>query len=487
MKRGFLLTAKAKRELASPANASKTVTKQMTRASPLADTSCSQYVVPAFARFIEFTDYYYVVSADEMPDDIFSMGMSDGNELMKKTNEMMSAWGLTADDLKGMSLASVPDENDPVPFAGGWSQCLLSGYLKRRLGSISGFPRPLKETEDKAYNISSAPGKGLGMFASRKIKMGDLTADERPLMVVPLVPVGLSVAPVREGMTKEEKNQAIQDHSEGITRRVFEFMHEESRKKFMELHNSHTDDGSGPTMGVIRTNGYGLGDELKDETGTVELLSKSSPDEKLKKMIGKYTSVYNMLSRVNHSCSPNTHRKFYMSSFSMQLRAARDIEEGEEILTTYTEVLLPAAERAKELASYGIQCTCRACLDCTKSDPIRAAVSNRPAVIVPMIQQRGMRPDAWIDPAVEILAKIEEEELRGSSAYHKTLHQLFNAYVHQNDEKKALMYGEKLWFAALAAGEKQLETFRNAELMKKSPQWLVAGMTRGIRFVQSFI
>lgn len=72
--------------------------------------------------------------------------MSD-DELMKKTNEMMSTWGLTADDLK--ALAPVPDENDPgsfddktphaddeawcdvqVPFAGGWSQCLLSGYLK---------------------------------------------------------------------------------------------------------------------------------------------------------------------------------------------------------------------------------------------------------------------------------------------------------------------------------------------------------------------
>ncbi len=26
----------------------------------------------------------------------------------------------------------------------------------------------------------------------------------------------------------------------------------------MALHNSHTQDGSGPLMGVIRTNGYGL-------------------------------------------------------------------------------------------------------------------------------------------------------------------------------------------------------------------------------------
>ncbi|KAK0433422.1 hypothetical protein EV421DRAFT_1844803, partial [Armillaria borealis] len=208
-------------------------------------------------------------------------------------------------------------------------------------------------------------------------------------------------------MTKEEVNQAILDHSEGIMRPVFERMHEENQKEFMELHNSHMYDGSGPTLGVIRTNGYGLGDELKDETKNVELVSKSSTDEKLKNTIGTYTSVYNTLSRVNHSCSPNALRRFYMSSFPMQLRV---------------------------LAPYGIQCTCRACLDCTKGDPICVAVSNRKAVVVPMIREQGVRPDAWIDP----LVRIEEEELQGSSAYHKTLYQLYNAYVSQNDKKKAL-------------------------------------------------
>ncbi len=180
---------------------------------------------------------------------------------------------------------TVPNENDPgsfkedaphaddetwcnvqVPSPGGWSQCLLSGYLKRRLERISSFPRTLKETKDKAYVISSAPGNGLGMFAARKIKMGDLIADERPLMVVPLAPVGLAAPPILQGMTKEEVNQAILDYSEGIMRPIFERMHEENQKEFMELHNSHLHGGSGPTLGVIRTNGYGLGDELKDET-----------------------------------------------------------------------------------------------------------------------------------------------------------------------------------------------------------------------------
>ncbi|KAG7447166.1 uncharacterized protein BT62DRAFT_1004742 [Guyanagaster necrorhizus] len=74
---------------------------------------------------------------------------------------------------------------------------------------------------------------------------------------------------------------------------------------------------------------------------------------------------------------PNTHRKFHMSTFSMQLCVARDIEEGEEIVTTSTDILQPTVECAKDLASYGIQCTCRACLEPAKSDPICALVPNR--------------------------------------------------------------------------------------------------------------
>ncbi|KAK0432157.1 hypothetical protein EV421DRAFT_1911235 [Armillaria borealis] len=243
-------------------------------------------------------------------------------------------------------------------------------------------------------------------------------------------------------------------------RSVFGRMSEESKNVFMDLRNSHLHDGTGPILSVVRTNGYGLEDDLKDETEETKKFLESTPDDS-KHKVGRYTSVYQDLSRVNHSWSPNTHRMFYMSSFFMQLRAARDIEEGEEIFTTYTGILRPAAEHAEALC---IKYTCRACLDPVKSDPIRAAVLNRPCVTVPMMRDAGARPDTWIDPPVQTLARIQEEGLEGSEEYHKTLHQLYN--VHQNDEKKALMYGEKLWMANLAAVEKRYDAFRKIELMK---------------------
>ncbi len=103
------------------------------------------------------------------------------------------------------------------------------------------------------------------MFATRKIKMGDLIVDERPLMVVSLSPNGVPVIRMKEGLTPEEKHQYLLYQSEGVVYSVFVRMSEES-KVFRGLHNSHLHDGTGPLLGVVRTNGYGLEDDLKDET-----------------------------------------------------------------------------------------------------------------------------------------------------------------------------------------------------------------------------
>ncbi len=96
-----------------------------------------------------------------------------------------------------VALAPRPDENDPGKFEHeprldndvriyiqvGDLQCLLTNYLKRRLEHIPEFPRPVKMMGDKAYRISPTLHTGLGMFAVRQFKTGDLVADERPPMV----------------------------------------------------------------------------------------------------------------------------------------------------------------------------------------------------------------------------------------------------------------------------------------------------------------
>ncbi|PBK92481.1 hypothetical protein ARMGADRAFT_1080552 [Armillaria gallica] len=65
------------------------------------------------------------------------------------------------------------------------------------------------------------------------------------------------------------------------------------------VRGDHLHDGTGPLLGVVRTNGYGLEDDLKDETKETEKLLESTPDD-LKCKVGRYTSVFKDLSRINH-------------------------------------------------------------------------------------------------------------------------------------------------------------------------------------------
>ncbi|KAF9078722.1 hypothetical protein BDP27DRAFT_1196823, partial [Rhodocollybia butyracea] len=71
-------------------------------------------------------------------------------------------------------------------FPGGYSECWISGHVKRAIYATPNFPTlPLRPTGGKAYRLAKAGNKGFGMFATRLIRAGDLIIDERPLIVVP--------------------------------------------------------------------------------------------------------------------------------------------------------------------------------------------------------------------------------------------------------------------------------------------------------------
>ena len=61
-----------------------------------------------------------------------------------------------------------------------------------------------------------------------------------------------------------------------------------NRNAFMELANSHRDDGSGPILGMIRTNGFWVGSNVFD--GPKELEDGSNA----------YSAVIKIGCRINH-------------------------------------------------------------------------------------------------------------------------------------------------------------------------------------------
>ncbi len=101
------------------------------------------------------------------------------------------------------------------------------------------------------------------MFAARQFQTGDLVADERPLMVYPVgPPTDLSFLASTLDAARVDEPKYLQD----VVGSIFECMSEECQDTFMGLRNRHLHDGSGPLLGVARTNGYVLDDGLMDRT-----------------------------------------------------------------------------------------------------------------------------------------------------------------------------------------------------------------------------
>ncbi|KAK5132411.1 hypothetical protein LTR08_009094 [Meristemomyces frigidus] len=84
---------------------------------------------------------------------------------------------------------------------------------------------------------------------------------------------------------------------------------------------------------------------------------------------GRGLSVFETAARINHSCMPNVHHSFNPTLQKQTVHAVRDIQNGEELVTTYLGgpgnyfVSHQRLEMLQE--SYGFACTCHACSDTT--------------------------------------------------------------------------------------------------------------------------
>ncbi|KAJ7886625.1 hypothetical protein B0H14DRAFT_2498516 [Mycena olivaceomarginata] len=244
----------------------------------------------------------------------------------------------------------------------GWTECLLHADVKALVVGTPGFPRSLAHPATLNYRIGPSESKGQGMFSTRKLDAGDLVLVERPLTVSPSA-MSIEVH-FPTDFTAEQKMQAYLHECEKMWRFLFERMHPDNQSAFMALANSHKQDGTGPIGGIIRTNALGI------DCFQTERTRKYGGEHAAKR--SAYGAVCKEISRVNHSCIPNTTAHFDITSFSFQLFAVRDIEADEELTISYVATTDTTKERQTNLESYGFQCSCAACLAPSESDATRA-------------------------------------------------------------------------------------------------------------------
>ena len=172
--------------------------------------------------------------------------------------------------------------------------------------------------DDYEIGTSSIPGAGKGMFAKRPFAAGDCIIAEGCLCSVP-VALNCDSKLVREPAAVEK---AIDD------------LKATELDTFRALH--------------------GLNDH--DKWGTNALLCASSPGSTHLETSG----IFPTIARINHSCVPNAEAKF--SGGLVNIRAERDIADGEEIFISYRPEMLEDDDREKrrEVLKY-FECRCPAC------------------------------------------------------------------------------------------------------------------------------
>jgi len=179
-----------------------------------------------------------------------------------------------------------PNEGD----GDGNTEWIVQGPTKQKVVGAPGFPSPVpKVLGPPSYVIRPTPDMGLGCFATRAIQVGDLVFAERPLLVSPR---GLKLPDMDdESLIQQYGIQKYQMIALAEYEKVLEVavgrMSDDNRKAFMALANNHQEDGSGPILGIIRTNGYGTSGLFDGP--------KVLPDQ-----TNVYSAVLKVGSRINH-------------------------------------------------------------------------------------------------------------------------------------------------------------------------------------------
>lgn len=146
------------------------------------------------------------------------------------------------------------------------------------------------------------------------------------------------------------------------------------------------------------------------------------------------------------SCSPNTTHYWDMPSFSMQLRAVRDIGKGQEITTQYCELNVPFPLRQRKLARYGFGCGCDSCLYPNTSDSRRLKCAA--AVVRHGFAKnwsRDLEPPkvTAVKPLLETFDLLLQEGLECTGMYGFMLFLLMKTYAARGDVAKTKEFAGK--------------------------------------------
>ncbi|CBX99105.1 hypothetical protein LEMA_P083440.1 [Plenodomus lingam JN3] len=176
----------------------------------------------------------------------------------------------------------------------------------------------------EVFIIAHSHGKGLGVFATHDLELGDIVMREAP---------AIKIEPPRVGKGDPYPMSEISR----LVEEQFQHLPTAAQAEIMSLtvHATAVEKKTQSRLALIfRTNAYNTG------TG-----------------IGLFPKI----ARINHSCRPNTSYYWSEKLNKRIVFASRKIKKGEEFFVSYIPLLLTRDERQRRLRQYGFECTCDVC------------------------------------------------------------------------------------------------------------------------------
>lgn len=149
---------------------------------------------------------------------------------------------------------------------------------------------------------------------------------------------------------------------------------------------------------------------------------------------------------------PNVNVEFSVPSFSFQCSALIDIKAGEELFYSYCGPTQPVADRQRELAPYGIVCSCPACKHATpETDKLRTEYKKiAMGYILKNFNGGGATTsgkqrvtESAIEPVIKFKDALIREGLHYTSEYKGMIFHIQTFYEDIGMEEKARPYKEE--------------------------------------------
>ncbi|KAI1456442.1 hypothetical protein F4805DRAFT_458866 [Annulohypoxylon moriforme] len=202
------------------------------------------------------------------------------------------------------------------------------------------------------YTIKPSIGKGLGVFATQKIKRDEMIIHERALF------------------SQTEREDPENGFSWECLKEGFDNLNDSEKSQYLSLSHRH--------LG-LDTKTY---DAIRDSLSMGPRMSDDDFQKNFQEMVhivdvfntncarmhySRYEyGIFPIYSRINHSCIPNARWAYNNQTGEMEVFAARDIADNEEVTISYLfqwESLHTFDNRDVHFLLRGFRCDCEVCLE----------------------------------------------------------------------------------------------------------------------------